>query len=476
MCLLLFPKDPSPDGLFSLLEGKKKVDLRSHFGFKMVNYRCTSKPYFGWVIVGLAFCSLAFWFGTRTSFSVFYVKLGSEFSWGSGSLAGAQAAALIAAMLSAPLIGALIDRYGPRKIILPGIMLTAAGLILCATMSSLFEFYLYYGVLAGSAVTSVGVVSYSVVIRHWFDEKRGLASGIAVSGMGAGMLIIVPMVQYSIGTWGWRNAFLILGALGGLGLFPATFFLLRSKSSNALGSPLKNKGAGGAEQELITQTPTLLMLLSDQGLRQIITEKTFWYFVSFSFCSSLGVYIILVHSINFLVSKGTDGMLAAVLLALVGAISSVFRILWGLLSDRIGRELAYSFGCTIACLGIVCLLLRDWLGMAAFAYGFSVFFGIGWGATAPAVMAASADIFDSRQYGFIFGLVQAVINLAGAIGAWLGGAIFGHYQSYAIPFSLAIIAMLASCIFIWMAAPRKKYQATWQIANITKVFAQNGRR
>jgi len=431
--------------------------------------------YFGWIIVGLAFCSLAFWFGIRISFSVFYVTLSSEFPWGAGPLAGAQAIALVAAMASAPLIGALIDRYGPRKIILPGILMTSAGLMLCATMSSLLEFYVYYGIIAGSAITAVGVVSYSVVLRHWFRQKRGFASGFAVSGMGAGMLVFVPLVQHSISTWGWRNAFLILGALGGLFLFPATFGLLRLKAPPTSTGPLIDGDPGVVSTTVLKGNSTRKPLSADLSLYNTLKAKTFWHFLLFSFFASVGVYIILVHSVKFLVETGTDGMVAAVLLALVGAISSVFRILWGWLSDRIGREPTYSIGCASACLGIGCLLLLNGSGIATFAYAFTILFGIGWGATAPSVMASSADIFDGQRYGLIFGLVQAVINLAGAIGAWLGGALFERYQSYDAAFLISMAAWVLSCLFIWMAAPRKKFKATWQGKHGTEYHTQEAR-
>lgn len=430
---------------------------------------------FGWIIVGLAFCSLAFWFGIRTSFSVFYVALSSEFPWGAGPIAGAQATALFAAMVSAPMIGAMIDRHGPRKIILPGILMTSGGLVLCATISSLFEFYIYYGVVAGSAVTSVGVVSYSIVLRQWFRKKRGFANGVAVSGMGAGMLVFVPLVQHCIATWGWRNAFLLLGAIGGGCLFPTTLFLLRHKPHHTAPCQSSDESRCETKPDPITVAPAWKALSTHESLRATITDGTFWHFVMFSFFASVGVYIILVHGVKFLSDRGTGGMVAAVLFALVGAISSVFRILWGWLSDRIGREVTYSIGCASACLGICCLLLLDLLETPVFAHGFTLFFGIGWGATAPLIMASSADIFDGRQYGFIFGLVQAVINLAGATGAWFGGAIFDRYQSYDIAFLVSVFCLLLSCLFLWMAAPRKKFQAMWLSGNITEIHRKNAR-
>jgi MFS family permease len=410
------------------------------------------------VIVGLAFCSLAFWFGIRTSFSVFYVTLSATFPWPPGALAGAQSMALIAAMMAAPAIGALLDRFGPRKVILPGVLLLTMGLALCAATHSLFDFYIYYGLVVGTAVTAIGVVSYSVVLRHWFTEKRGFASGIAVSGMGVGVLVLSPLVQHSITLWGWRHAFLLLSALCGLFLFPATFLLLRPRHGAETGQPASETGqtrqgkAGrpGHFSHLAALRRTLALTMRQDFFR---------HFMLFAFLASVGVYIILVHSVKFLVDQGTSEMAAAMVLALVGAISSCFRIIWGWLSDRIGRELTYSIGSFIMCLGIGCLLLRESTGWAGHAFIFALLFGMGWGATAPSVMASSADIFNGESYGFIFGLIQSVINLGGAAGAWFGGVCFGHYHRYHGAFLLAIVAIACSCLFIWKAAPRKRLSA-----------------
>lgn len=426
----------------------------------MINPRSRSQIYYGWVIVGLAFCSLAFWFGIRVSFSVFYVALSSEFPWTPGALAGAQSTALIAATVAAPMLGAAIDRFGPRKVILPGILTSAAGLALCATAASLFEFYLFYGVITGTAVTAVGVVSYSAVLRHWFVKKRGLASGITVSGMGVGILVFVPLAQYGISLWGWRSAYLILGAVGGLALFPASAWLLR-QTPEEVGQAIDGIRGAPAQQSAAAPDPQPAAL-PERPLSEAMMHARFWYFMLFAFFASVGVYIVLVHSVKFLIEQGTEMMVAATAMAIIGAISAAFRIIWGWMSDRIGRELAYSLGSITACLGIGSLLLCKTTGVPSAVYLFPVLFGIGWGVTAPSIMASSADIFNGRGFGFIFGVIQAVINLGGALGAWLGGAIFGRYQSYFGAFCVAIIALALSCIFIWKAAPRKALTLQWQ--------------
>ena len=165
--------------------------------------------YYGWVIVGVALVSMGFWLGIRTSFSVFYVALLENFPWSPGDSAGVQSIALLAYTILAPMVGGLIDRFGPRRIILPGILVLILGLILCATIDSLAQFYILYGVIMGAGITSIGIVSYSAILAHWFEKKRGLANGIALSGTGLGTFVLVPLSQYLISTWGWRKFSLV---------------------------------------------------------------------------------------------------------------------------------------------------------------------------------------------------------------------------------------------------------------------------
>ena len=100
------------------------------------------RPYYGWLIVGVSIVSLTFWFGMRGTFSVFYVALLEDFPWSRGGGAGAQSMSLITYTIMAPLVGVLIDRFGPRRIIVPGILLLGLGLILSASIESLAQFYL----------------------------------------------------------------------------------------------------------------------------------------------------------------------------------------------------------------------------------------------------------------------------------------------------------------------------------------------
>lgn len=120
--------------------------------------RSTRRPqiYCGWIIVGVALVSMAFWLGIRSSFSVFYVALLEEFHWTRAGSAGVQSMALLIYTILAPLVGTLIDRFGPRRVVLPGILVLALGLVLCSQIETLNQFYLFYGVVLGTGITCSG--------------------------------------------------------------------------------------------------------------------------------------------------------------------------------------------------------------------------------------------------------------------------------------------------------------------------------
>ena len=412
------------------------------------------KFYYGWIIVAVALISMAFWMGIRTSFSVFYVALLEDFPWSRAGSAGVQSMALITYTFMAPLVGGLIDRFGPRRVIAPGILILAVGLMLCSKIEILTQFYIFYGVIAGAGISCIGIVSYSAILAHWFEKKRGLASGIALSGMGLGTFLLVPMSQSFISMWGWRVTFIITGCLVLFILVPANALFLRHKPQE-LGQHPDGSTPSDSNHKNHSQDPSNNTQSNDWTLRKAFSTLRFWALIFFPFFGFIAVFIIVVHQVKFLVDQGVDKMTAAFIFAMVGIVSSIFRIFWGWLSDRISRELTYTMGIVCGCLGAGSLLLFEIHGSAFFTYSFFIFFGMGWGAAAPMFVVVAADLFKGRIFGLIYGFVEAGIGIAGAFGAWIAGFIFDKTQSYQSAFILVIVSFLLSCFFCWLAAPRK---------------------
>jgi MFS family permease len=411
--------------------------------------------YYGWIIVAVGLVSMAFWYGIRSSFSIFYVALLEDFPWSRGESAGVQSMSLITYTILAPLVGGLIDRFGPRRVIVPGILVLSSGLILCGSIETLTQFYIFYGVVAGAGITCIAIVSYSAILAHWFEKKRGLASGIAVSGMGLGTFLMVPLSQHFISLWGFRFSFVLLGILVVIVLLPLNGIFLRHKPQelglypDGLDVPISSPNVESRKENSIN------MKTFDWTLRRAIKTRRFWALVLFPFFAFIGLFIVHVHNVKFLVDQGIDKMTAAYIYAMVGIVSTVFRIFWGWLSDRIWREITYSLGTICICLGIGSLLLMEITGQNAFSYPFFIFFGMGWGVTAPLFMSIAADLFKGKGFGLIYGIVEGGIGVAGAIGAWSAGFIFDRTHSYQWAFIIGIIVVIISGLLSWVAAPRK---------------------
>jgi MFS family permease len=414
--------------------------------------------YYGWVIVGVSMVSVAFWFGIRGAFSVFYVALLEEFNWSRGSTAGVQSMALLTYTIMAPLVGGLIDRFGPRRIITPGILLMALGLILCTFIETLAQLYLLFGVLAAIGATSIGIVSITAILAHWFERKRGAANGLAVSGVGLGAFILVPLSQNFISLWGWRLAFVALGLLALIFVLPLNALFLRHKPQELGLHPDGVKDGKSPERGRLEVMDTAWSE-TDWTLKQAVRTGRFWALMIFPFCVITGVYIVLVHHVRFLVDAGIDKMTAAFIFAFIGIISSAFRIFWGWLSDGIGREKTFTLGVICTFLGICSLLLLEITGERNLVYPFVIFFGSGWGVTAPMFMSVAADLFQGRGFGLIYGLVEGSVGMGCALGAWVAGFIFDITQSYQWAFILAASISIVSCLFVWLAAPRKVRQS-----------------
>lgn len=411
----------------------------------------SSKIYYGWIIVAVGMISMTFWFGIRTSFSVFYVPLLEEFHWNRGESAGVQSVALLAYTFLAPVVGGLIDRFGPRRVIIPGIFVFSLGLILSSSLNSLFQFYVFYGVVMGSGITCIGIVSYSAILAHWFEKRRGLASGIAVSGMGLGTFLFVPLSQHLISAYGWRQTFIIQSALALAVLVPLNFFWLRHKPHELGLMP-----DGGKEDPAEKSAPRPSRgEEGDVSLGRIMRAKSFWFLLIFPSLAVVGIYVVLVHNVRFLIDKGINPMTAALIFAVAGGISSFFRIFWGHVSDIIGREKTYALGMISISLGALSLLFMDMVEGKILVYSFMVFFGMGWGATAPMFMAAAADLFRGKVFGLVYGMVEGMIGVGAALGAWVAGFIFDVTRSYRLAFGLAVFVFVLSGIFMWLAAPSK---------------------
>ncbi|MBI1962535.1 MAG: MFS transporter, partial [Candidatus Rokubacteria bacterium] len=160
--------------------------------------------------IGVVWLTLAVAYGLFFSFSVFLLPLVEEFRWSRGLTAGAMSVSTVVQGLLAPVAGVLVDRVGPRRVIVGGVVLLSAAFVLGATVAAPWQLYLYTGVLGAAGLVALGWVPMGVLVSRWFAERRGRAAGVAFSGMGAGVFAVGPLAQWLIGALGWRAASALL--------------------------------------------------------------------------------------------------------------------------------------------------------------------------------------------------------------------------------------------------------------------------
>jgi MFS family permease len=162
--------------------------------------------FYGWVIVAVTFVTMAIGVTARTSFSLLFPPIVEEFGWERGATAGAFSFGFLVSGVLSPLIGRMMDRFGPRAVMELGVVLMASGLLLAPLTTQIWHLYLTIGMLVGGGSICLGYSGQSLFLPNWFVRKRGLAIGIAFAGVGIGSIIMLPLVQLVIERTGWRTA------------------------------------------------------------------------------------------------------------------------------------------------------------------------------------------------------------------------------------------------------------------------------
>jgi MFS family permease len=395
-------------------------------------------------VVGAVWITLAIASGLYFSFPVFFVALVEEFGWSRGATALAFSISSIVQGVLSPAVGILVDRLGPRRVMLAGACLLGGACMLSSRVSSLWSLYMLVGVLAAAGVCAVSWIPSGALIAGWFAERRGSMMGLAFSGMGAGVLVVGPLAQWLIAGHGWRAAYLVLG-LGALAVLVPLIWL-GVREAPVTGVPGRGGARGSAPHP-------------GQRGREVanaLRTRAFWALFFAYLCTPLAVFSVVTHQVAFAVDHGFPRLFVAAIFGLTGLLSVVGRIGFGIAADRIGRATSatISYGCTAA--GTLCLLgLEVWPHPAAL-YAYALFFGLGFGARGPIITAMASQLFSGRSFGAIYGLLSVGNGIGGGVAPWFGGVVHDVTGSYRAAFLVAVgfCALGAACF--WLARPPRR--------------------
>jgi len=399
-----------------------------------------AKYFYGYNIVAAGFVIQGVCIGAMFTYGVFFNEFQTEFGWSRTMISGASSLGFLMMGAFGILAGRLNDKIGPRVII----MVSGTSLGLCYLFMSLlqapWQLYLLYGLLAGIGFSTHDVITLSTVAR-WFVKRRGMITGIVKVGTGLGQLTVPLVATALIAGYGWRKSYLILGAVVLVTLVAVAQILRRNPQEMGLlpdgGTNGPDHAGNGSPEQGVT-------------LRAAVLTRQFWTMCVAQFTLFFCLLTMIVHIVPHATDLGLPSAAAAGVLATIGGVSMLGRIVMGTANDRIGGKRSL----------IVCFIVlrcgRIWLQVAEEAWMLFVFgaiYGFAHGGFFTVVSPTVAELFDTGSHGVLFGIILFCGTIGGAIGPLLAGRIFDLTGSYQILFLVLTGVTVIGFVLIIMLRP-----------------------
>lgn len=379
----------------------------------------------------VAFCCalLAINFGIRSSMGFFMAPISTHFGYGREVFAFSLALQNLCWGLFQPFAGALADRFGTARVLVGGTLLYALGLYVTATADSFLGLHLGTGILIGMAIAGTGFgVVLPALARMVTPEKRAFALGLGTAAGSAGQLLVIPIAQEFITSYGWQTALLILA--GG------------SLCMLLLASPLRHAGASMAA----TQAAELEQSLPE-ALKEARGHLHYWLLIAGFFVCGFQLAFITVHMPAFLADQGFDPRVAVTSLSLIGLFNIFGCLLFGSWSGRYSKKNLLGIIYALRALAIALFMLAPMSSTSV--YLFSMVTGFLWLATVPPTSGLVAQMFGLKHMGTLYGIVFLNHQLGSFLGVWLGGYLYDQTGAYTfVWWSAAGIALLTALIHI----------------------------
>lgn len=395
-----------------------------------------SKVQFGWIIVLISFITLLSISGTRSSFSVFIKPIQEEFKASRAEISMVASIGLVVSGVSLIFFGRIVDRYGPRKVIILSSILMGVSLSLLNYVSTFSQYIVLFGVFAALGSAGAGMVANTALVRSWFQENSELALSITLSGLPFGTLVMTPIATQLIIHYGWRKAYLALG-LTPLTLIPLLFlFLVRSHRTNSHLESVLNESNGG------------LVLESDASIWKMALSPPFLFLLPVHFICGWTDIAIVNHIVPHIVDSGFNEIFAAYILSIIGGATWLGTLLFGFLSRRYGRQFLIIAIYFIRAMTFSLLIIKP---NHAFLVLFSIVFGLTQFAMVPLISSWIGDNYRAVILGRLFALTTVIHSVGAALGTYINGLIFDGAGSYSYAFVIsAILSLIASGIYIFI--------------------------
>ena len=388
---------------------------------------------FALAVLALGFITNGLGRGVVDTYTVVLLPLSQEFGWKRAQLTGVYSIYLLVQGGCSPLIGSLFDRYGPRLVYSWGYGIMAAGFWFAATLDSIWAFYLFIGVTCGIGIAASGMVPAASIVSRWFRERLSTAIGLVYSGIGLGMLIIVPLAQFIVEHYGWRMLYHALGIVLGLAALAA------------FTAPWE-RVMRGAHDGIISDTKTPTANGDGWTVQAALRTPMFWALTQVYVFTSIGMFGVFVQIVVYLREAGFPAMTAATTYGVAGILSVPSMIIMASLADKYGPRTIISITFAMSVIGILFLVAVGHVHSYWLLAGFVSFFGGSMGARGPIISAIANRTFAGPRRATIYGLMYGSNLVGAALGAWLGGILFDLTQGYLTGFVISIICLAVAAL------------------------------
>jgi MFS family permease len=362
---------------------------------------------------------------------LFIGPVSDEFGWDRANISLAGGAAGLCSALAVPIVGVLMDRWGVRRVLIPAIVAFGASVALIAVSPNSLPVFLALYAIAGVAGAGQGPLGYAKSVASWFDEKRGLALGLTMAGIGIGAALMPQYAQFLIGTFGWRAAYVGLGVLIIAVALPSVIFFVRDPQ-------VASASFESADRPSFRGMPGL-------EVSEALKDFRFWLLATVLLIVSVVTNGVVVHTVPILTDHGYAPNQAAALMIAVGLSTMAGRLLSGYLVDNVFAPYVAAFFFLLPSLGLY------FLGSATLPIVGIISIGLASGTEVDMIAFLTSRYFGLRRFGQLYGLLFAIFTAGPAIGPYLMGLSFVRLHSYApalILFSLAlgIASALVLCL------------------------------
>ncbi|MDH6234518.1 OFA family oxalate/formate antiporter-like MFS transporter [Mesorhizobium soli] len=405
----------------------------------MTAQRPSSRIFYGWFVVAAAFVITFVGFGSAYTFGSFVDAFEKTFGASRGEVSLVFSLAGFLYFSLGAVSGPLADRWGARWLAVIGMIFVGMGLIFAGRAETLVGVYLAYGLGIGIGIGFAYVPALGAVQR-WFVQRRGLASGLAVSGIGVGTLAMPPLATALVANLGWRGAYSTLGVLA---------IVVGSVAALLINDDPACRGLhpDGISPETAGPSVTRAGL----SVRQAVRTRRFAELYMACLIGSLGVFVPFVHLVPFAVDLGMSSTAAVWLMGAIGIGSTIGRFFLGGVADKMGRE-RFLVAMYLGMAGslVIWALSATPLLLVIFALSFGLFYG-GWVAVLPAVVA---DLFGSRSVGGIIGVLYTSVAIGTLIGPSSVGFIYDISHSYFVSIAASAVSNAVAAVIVVLAVKR----------------------